>query len=110
MAAHKSVFDPENTDDTPIRGGLDRFLAPPARSYSHMPEDLTDGKTDDESAPEVETDPESGRAEIRDETVDPERGERANPDEPVQQIKDALDEKLATEPTRPDDVESHPAD
>jgi hypothetical protein len=109
MASHKSVFDPQNNDDAPIRGGLDRFLGPPARSYSHMPEDLTDGKTGDESA-ELELDPESGRAEVVDAAADPERGGATNPDEPVQQIKQALDEKLATEPTRSADVEKRPVE
>jgi hypothetical protein len=102
MAMQKSVFDPTNNDDRPIQGGLDRFLGPPASSYSHMPGELTDGKTDDESAADVEAEATSG---------DPERGDwNTNPDEPVQQIKQALDEKLATEPAKPEDIESHPAD
>ncbi len=99
--AQKSVFDPTNNDDRPIQGGLDRFLGPPASSYSHMPGDLIDGKTDDESGPDVE----------QQQAGDPERGDwGASPDEPVQQIKQALDEKLATEPAKPEDVESFPAD
>lgn len=106
MATHKSVFDPHNEDDAQLRGGLDRFLGPPARAYSHMPDDLIDGKVEeDETSPEVESrDPESG--------MDNEQGDWRNPDEPVQEIREALDEKLATEPppTPSTDPESHPAD
>src|SRR5688572_27793498 len=105
MATHRSVFDPQNDDDSPIRGGLDRFLGPPAKSYSHMPGDLIDGEVEDESDVDVEArDPEAGR--------DNEQGTWANPDEPVNEIREALDEKLATEPTPEpsEDLESHPAD
>lgn len=100
--AQKSVFDPTNNDDRPIQGGLDRFLGPPAGSYSHMPGDLIDGKTGDESSPEVEA-----------QTGDPERGDwGTNPDEPVQQIREALDEKLATEEAKAkaEDVDSYPTE
>jgi len=50
----RSNFDPDNPDRDPgTRGGLDRFLGPPARERSAMPSDMTDGKTDDEQdAPE----------------------------------------------------------
>lgn len=91
MAAHRSVFDPQNEDDAQLRGGLDRFLGPPARAYSHMPGDLIDGVVEDDSSPDVEArDPEAGR--------DNEQGTWSNPDEPVNEIRQALDEKLATEP------------
>ena len=50
----RSNFDPDNPDRDPgTRGGLDRFLGPPARERSAIPSDITDGKTDDEEdAPE----------------------------------------------------------
>lgn len=49
-----SNFDPDNPDRDPgTRGGLDRFLGPPARERAAMPADMTDGKTSsDADAPE----------------------------------------------------------
>lgn len=105
MEKHRSIFDPQNDDDAQLRGGLDRFLGPPARAYSHMPGDLIDGEVEDDADPDVEArDPEAGR--------DNEQGTWANPDEPVNEIRQALDEKLATEPppTASADPESHAAD
>jgi hypothetical protein len=49
----RSNFDPDNPDRDPgTRGGLDRFLGPPARDRAAIPADMTDGEADDADAPE----------------------------------------------------------
>lgn len=51
----RSNFDPDNPDrDAGTRGGLDRFLGPPARDRSAMPSDMTDGKVDRDAAEDNE--------------------------------------------------------
>jgi hypothetical protein len=70
-----------------------------------MPGDLIDGEVEDDSSPDVEArDPEAGR--------DNEQGTWQNPDEAVNEIRQALDEKLATEPpsVTPDTTDAHAAD
>jgi hypothetical protein len=78
--AKKSVFDPRSSD-TVGKSGLDRFIPPPAQSYSQMPDELVDGETADSD------------------TVDPELAAQipAAPlegdEEPVDQIREAIDER-----------------
>ena len=50
----RSNFDPDNPDRDPgTRGGLDRFLGPPARERSAMPPEKIDGKVEEgDEAPE----------------------------------------------------------
>lgn len=47
--SQKSIFDPHGNDEN-LQGGLDRFLGPQAKTYSHMPEDLEDGQDEDKAA------------------------------------------------------------
>jgi hypothetical protein len=44
----KSIFEPGG--DRGMHGGLDRFLGPPAREYSHMPPALDEDKVQPDEA------------------------------------------------------------
>ena len=46
--AEKSEFD--RGGDGMTRGGLDRFLGPPAQDYSHLPPSVVDDKVDPDDA------------------------------------------------------------
>jgi hypothetical protein len=53
--AEKSEFD--RGGDGMTRGGLDRFLGPPAGDYSHLPPSIADDQGDpDEKSPEMDCD------------------------------------------------------
>jgi hypothetical protein len=41
-----SNFDPKNPNAGGVKGGLDRYLSPPARDVAKMPADEVDGKVD----------------------------------------------------------------
>ena len=81
----KSIFDPTAKDE-PIRGGLDSFLGPKASDYSSLPDSIEDGQADAES-------------ESADETEVVCDGQGIKP--AVCEIKEALDEKLHTQPPKP---------
>ncbi len=76
----KSIFDPSSGDEN-LRGGMSGYLGAQGKAYSKMPEDLIDGK--------VEEDPEEVELEKKAET---------DPTQAVEQIKEALDERRHDEP------------
>ncbi len=89
--AKKSIFDPTN-NDAATNSGLDRYMAPPAQSYSQIPEQLVDGETAESDA----VDPELARQHP---------AKPAAESEPVDEIREALDEREADESvTDPDDT------
>ncbi len=49
----KSIYDPKGDHET-FRGGLDRYLGPPAQAHSKMSEDLTDGDAEADKTREVD--------------------------------------------------------
>ncbi len=81
----KSIFNPHQQGAS--LSGLDTFMPQPGESFSSMPEDLIDGKVEED---EEEADVESG--------LD---GSANSGDEAVEEIAEALDESRHAEPAKP---------
>lgn len=84
MAIKKSIFDPSN-DDATGTPPMTRFSGRSAQAKSKISDALIDGQTAEAANPDL---------------AEPETPERHAPDEPVEQIKQALDEKERDEPHR----------
>jgi len=91
----KSIFDPHH--DGPALSGLDTFTGQPGQSFSNMPDELVDGKVEED----VEETAVEQSADAAD-AVDAPLEATAQPgDEAVEQIAEALDESRHAEPAKP---------